>query len=465
MGQKRAAASRKFVARLVAVDSAPAREYPLRAGKTSIGYAGDNDIIVNSPTVSGHHAVIRSRPGGYEVSDLESTNGTFVNGTRITDPTPLKRGDDVRFGNARFAFLAQRSALVRQFQSIRLRPLAVIVAVTFAIGFLAVRYQVHRMNAGKSTAAKPTAAESAVAVATAAPSAVSSAVSASPSGNTSGPEWLALLNWYRKLCGLNAVTENPSLSAGDRDHVQYLLTNYSEALRSGAMPGGEMHEERDGSPGYTPDGAAAGKQSDVDFMYWHGHKPDGLVNFAILDWISGAFHRLPLLNPNLRQVGYYDFCGGGLCVAALNAIGGAVQAPGQQLFPHPVQFPPDSAEIDLRTFNSEWPDPLASCDGYAAPTGLPITLSLGNSVAAKLESFQLESIAPGGVSTKLDACGFDATSYVNSEAFAQSAGRGVLAESGTVVVIPRRPLGRGSSYGVNITVNGRSYDWKFSIAN
>ncbi len=281
----------------------------------------------------------------------------------------------------------------------------------------------------------------------------------------SGPEWLALLNWYRKLCGLNPVTEDPRLSAGDHAHVQYLLTNYSDALRSGAFPGEEMHEEHDGSPGYTPEGADAGKQSDVDFMYWHGHRPDGLVNFAILDWISGAFHRLPLLSPNLRRVGYDDFCGGGLCVAAMNATGGADPPRSGQLFAHPVQFPPDGAEIDLRTFTNEWPDPLTSCDGYAAPTGLPITLTIGTFAPAKLDSFSVESVSPDGATSKMEACGFDASTYTNPDANAQSAARGVLQANATVVVITRRPLQRGTNYRVNITANGKEYRWKFAVSN
>jgi hypothetical protein len=457
----------KVPARLVAVGGSTPREYRLRTGKTSIGYAKDNDIVLDASTVSRYHAVIRCRIGGYTVTDLESTNGTFVNGLRIKNPTGLKRGDDVRFGDARFAFLARRRSIVGEFRSIRPFPLALITAFLFVVGFGVVRYRVWkaaRLGVTNGVPARPVSAESnSVAAQSAASSATSGPSSGASAPSATAPEWLALLNWYRRLSGLEPVSEDSKLSSGDQAHVRYLLANYSEALRNGAMPGGEMHEERDGSPGYTPDGAKAGKQSDVDFVYWHGHQPAGLVNFAILDWISGAFHRLPLLNPNLRRVGYYDFCGGGICVAAMNAMGGVDGAGLPRSFPRPLQFPPADAAIDLRTFENEWPDPLTACPGYAAPTGLPITLTLGSFVPAKLGRFSVESVSSDGATSKVEACGFDALTYVNPESYGQSAGRGVLAANGSVVVLPRRPLTRGATYSVRMTVNGHEYDWTFSV--
>ena len=395
-----------FAARLVAVGGSTPRVYRLLAGKTSIGYAQDNDIVLEASTVSRYHAVIRRRIGGYTVTDLESTNGTFVNGLRIKDPTGLKRGDDVRFGDARFAFLARRRSIIQELRSIRPFPLALITALLFVIGFGAVRYRLWK--AARPGVTNGVAAQAAASNSVGAQSSASAAANRESPGGSNAPsatepEWLALLNWYRKLSGLKPVSEDSKLSAGDEAHVRYLLTNYSEALRNGAMPGGEMHEERDGSPGYSPDGAEAGKQSDVDFVYWHGHQPEGLLNFAILDWISGAFHRLPLLNPNLRRVGYYDFCGGGICVAAMNAMGGVDGAGLRQSFLRPLKFPPADAGLDLRTFENEWPDPLSACPGFAAPTGLPITLSLGSFVPAKLERFSVESVSPDGGTSKLEA--------------------------------------------------------------
>ncbi len=63
-----------------------------------LGRAADADLVVEDPSVSGHHArVVRASQGGYRVEDLRSTNGTFVNGRRV-DATPLKTSDRLQLG-------------------------------------------------------------------------------------------------------------------------------------------------------------------------------------------------------------------------------------------------------------------------------------------------------------------------------------------------------------------------------
>jgi cytochrome P450/NADPH-cytochrome P450 reductase len=66
-----------------------------------IGRAPDNDLVVPDPSVSGHHAELRTSPGGYQIVDLGSLNGTFVNEHRVT-AAPLHEGDVVGFGTATF---------------------------------------------------------------------------------------------------------------------------------------------------------------------------------------------------------------------------------------------------------------------------------------------------------------------------------------------------------------------------
>ena len=64
----------------------------------TIGRGPDNVIQIDDPSVSGEHAEISLRRGRWWVRDLGSTNGTLVNGTRITSPTPLISGATVQFG-------------------------------------------------------------------------------------------------------------------------------------------------------------------------------------------------------------------------------------------------------------------------------------------------------------------------------------------------------------------------------
>lgn len=60
----------------------------------------NNDIVINDEKVSRNHLqMIMDDQGNYSVLDLNSTNGTFVNGRRITGQVPLKTTDELRIGN------------------------------------------------------------------------------------------------------------------------------------------------------------------------------------------------------------------------------------------------------------------------------------------------------------------------------------------------------------------------------
>ncbi len=63
---------------------------------TTLGRWADNDVIVDDRWVSRHHARIRREGERYVLEDLDSKNGTFVNGQRIGGPTVLNDGDEVQ---------------------------------------------------------------------------------------------------------------------------------------------------------------------------------------------------------------------------------------------------------------------------------------------------------------------------------------------------------------------------------
>src|SRR2546428_12479553 len=63
----------------------------------TIGRAPDNTIVIDDPSVSASHAQLERRGEGYRIKDLESTNGTRVNGIPITE-TALRFDDRIRFG-------------------------------------------------------------------------------------------------------------------------------------------------------------------------------------------------------------------------------------------------------------------------------------------------------------------------------------------------------------------------------
>jgi len=73
------------------------REYVLTVGATAtIGRSSNNDIQIAEQHVSRQHAVITYRDGVFMVTDLGSSNGTFVNDTQIDEPFPLFADDVIR---------------------------------------------------------------------------------------------------------------------------------------------------------------------------------------------------------------------------------------------------------------------------------------------------------------------------------------------------------------------------------
>ena len=73
------------------------RTHDLKADKTSIGRVEDNEFQIAEPSVSSHHCEIVLRGSDIIVKDLNSTNGTFINGEKVSE-APLKPGQILRLG-------------------------------------------------------------------------------------------------------------------------------------------------------------------------------------------------------------------------------------------------------------------------------------------------------------------------------------------------------------------------------
>ncbi len=76
---------------------------PPPPGSQTIGRANDNDVVIPDVLASRHHATLIPTPGGTEIVDNRSINGTFVNGTRV-DKALLDEGDVVTIGNVDLVF-------------------------------------------------------------------------------------------------------------------------------------------------------------------------------------------------------------------------------------------------------------------------------------------------------------------------------------------------------------------------
>ena len=77
-----------------------------------IGREADNELAVEARGLSRHHAVLSLSPGGeLLLTDLNSTNGTYVNRTRLTGPLVLSEGDVIHFGAAEFRYGVPTTAM------------------------------------------------------------------------------------------------------------------------------------------------------------------------------------------------------------------------------------------------------------------------------------------------------------------------------------------------------------------
>ena len=78
---------------------------PLADEVTTIGSVAGATVVLADPAVSRKHAAIRKVDGNYELADLGSTNGVYVNGHKVPKKT-LEVGDIIRVGNTEAVFKA-----------------------------------------------------------------------------------------------------------------------------------------------------------------------------------------------------------------------------------------------------------------------------------------------------------------------------------------------------------------------
>jgi hypothetical protein len=119
------------------------REFTLVKTAVLVGSDPANDLVVRGETVSRRHATIEYRDDRYEITDLSSTNGTFVNNQRVTASTPIKKGHEIRFGQARFVLWVmntaseQRTAALAFSRRATMALFALAVVLSVISGFIA----------------------------------------------------------------------------------------------------------------------------------------------------------------------------------------------------------------------------------------------------------------------------------------------------------------------------------------
>jgi len=98
------------MARLVlSLDSQVMAEYNMNKERYTIGRLPDNDIRIDNPAVSGHHSLIINILNDSFLEDLNSTNGTYVNG-KLIKKHALQHGDVVTVGHHQLRFVEDDEA-------------------------------------------------------------------------------------------------------------------------------------------------------------------------------------------------------------------------------------------------------------------------------------------------------------------------------------------------------------------
>ena len=89
---------------IVSIDDVVIKELQLTKEKTTLGRRPYNDIVIDNLAVSGEHAVVHLGAAEVLLEDLNSTNGTYVNGKAIKKQT-LQNGDSIEVGKYKIRFV------------------------------------------------------------------------------------------------------------------------------------------------------------------------------------------------------------------------------------------------------------------------------------------------------------------------------------------------------------------------
>jgi Cysteine-rich secretory protein family len=245
--------------------------------------------------------------------------------------------------------------------------------------------------------------------------------------------WLTTVNYFRAMAGLGPVVEDPSMSAGSYNHSCYMLLN------------GISHDEIPGNPGYTPEGDNAGNHGNVAVSSVF----DATARSHIELWMTGPYHAIGVLRPNLQSVGFGK-CDNtstspwrsGATLDVLDGLGAPVAQSA------PILFPGNGTTTSLNRFVTESPNPLDSC-GWSGSAGLPVLALMPEGFAAPPSGTFSGSTGP------LEVCVLSAK---NTSGVAQQ----ILNGNNAVVLIPRNPL-TPDTYTATVSTSARTVTWSFTV--
>ncbi len=264
--------------------------------------------------------------------------------------------------------------------------------------------------------------------------------------STSAPEQgLEQLNRLRAVAGMPAVRADAALTAGAQAHARY-------SLETGTVG----HTQDPSNPFASTAGAEAASRSNVA-LWTTGSRPIGPR--GMVDMLQVApFHGLLHLEPQLASSGVGYAADGNREALVVDVRGGVDASIADPT--HPIAFPGPGATTNLRSYTGgEYPDPLGPCDGWTAPTGAPILLTLPDPGEVHEVSITGPDAQP------LATCWFDAARFHHGDTVQRDLGREILREHNALVVLPREPLATGR-HRVTVDLDGADLaTWTFTVGD
>ena len=101
-------------------------KYELRSALGHVGRGAHNDVRLSDESVSETHAKLQKREDGWYVVDMDSTNGTYVGGSRISGERKIEGAPDLRFGGLKFRFTAVGAGSAAELEAKGTRAIAAI---------------------------------------------------------------------------------------------------------------------------------------------------------------------------------------------------------------------------------------------------------------------------------------------------------------------------------------------------
>lgn len=123
---------------IVSIDGVVIKEVQLSKDRTSLGRRPYNDIVIDNLAVSGEHAVLQMSGVEVYVEDLNSTNGTYVNGKAVKKQL-LQHADVVEIGKYKISFVIENGATAEKSAATATAPVAGTVPTSPLVSTAAIR--------------------------------------------------------------------------------------------------------------------------------------------------------------------------------------------------------------------------------------------------------------------------------------------------------------------------------------